>query len=359
MLLQAVHPYLSEFLKHAVAKELVLPTRRRSPGPTAAPGTAVPAGAAAAVHPDAPAVPAAGREAAGPAASDEEGLAGGVEPRGEDGAAAAAVAATLAGGEEDGVAGAGRDGQAGAAAACTQPPEQSMDCSSADDRATGAWPELLAVTRWHGLMPCVHGLRSHLRWYVDAKGMLSDDRPLRFTMQQRRSTRKRGRPSHHGSPVKLAHIKTEEDNGAEAEVSRPAKVQATSSRGRPFKPRASKRASMKSAAAPAQSEAPQGAGGARAADAGPLPLSLAGSAAVSAADTVAGGGPAASEPAASGAASVHAPDTAPDATSGPAGCEAAEQWELVNAHADLLAIAPEDEIVAEIISLQSELAQVC
>lgn len=197
--------------------------------------------------------------------------------------------------------------------------------------------------------------------------MLSDDRPLRFTMQQRRSTRKRGRPSHHGSPVKStrsgAGIKIEDDAGGDAEAARPNKQQATSSRGRPFKPRASKRASMNTAAtpAPAKSEPLQGAGGGHTEEEGPPAASLAGSVAVSAADTAAGGGAAASgapasEPAASGAASVHAPDTAPEATSG---CQAAEQWELLNRNADLLAIAPEDEIVAEIISLQSELAQVC
>jgi hypothetical protein len=37
----------------------------------------------------------------------------------------------------------------------------------------------------------------------------------------------------------------------------------------------------------------------------------------------------------------------------------AEQWSQLNNQLDLLAIAPEDEILAEILSLQTELAQVC
>jgi hypothetical protein len=37
----------------------------------------------------------------------------------------------------------------------------------------------------------------------------------------------------------------------------------------------------------------------------------------------------------------------------------AEQWELLQGQLELLAIAPEDEVLAEILSLQTELAQVC
>ena len=196
--------------------------------------------------------------------------------------------------------------------------------------------------------------------------MLADDGPLRFTMQQRRSTRKRARSSNHMSPARPTptvsygtRIKTEEDEGGDADTGRASKVQATSSRGRPFKPRASKRTSAKGAAT-AKAEPSHSVAAARDGDDAAMP-SLAGSAAVSAADTAGGGGaaasgPGASEPAASGAASVHAPDNGLDATSG---CRATEQWELLNRSAELLAIAPEDEIVAEIISLQSELAQVC
>eukprot|EP00892_Ulva_mutabilis_P011925 jgi/Ulvmu1/9104/UM005_0199.1 len=332
---ETVHPYLAEFLKHATPVEPVMPTRRRSPAPAAPPLPPAEPGGAAAGQPR-PAAGAAVIDAAAPSASAAEAGGGGVEPQGDRDSAGQAAAATLAGSDaQESMVVSARDGQAGAAAVVTPGRGQSVsvDFSSADDRAT------------------------------DAKDMLADDRPLRFTMQQRRSTRKRARPSNHISPVKSAPPsvhgrrikKEEEEEGGEAEPGRPSKVQATCQRGRPVKSRASKRASAKALAGAKAELAP------RDADDGPL-ASLAGSAALSAADTVGGGGgagasiAAASEPAASGAASVHAPaDDGPDATSG---CRAAEQWELLNQNAELLAIAPEDEIVAEIVSLQSELAQV-
>lgn len=133
LLLQAVHPYLAEFLKHAVAKDPVLPIRRRSPVPATAGVTRGPAAAAA--PPATPALDGTDPEPAAPAASDDGDMEDGAEPRAENGAA------MLAGGDaQDGARPAGRDGQPGAATACAPAGEVSMDCSSADDRATGTGP---------------------------------------------------------------------------------------------------------------------------------------------------------------------------------------------------------------------------